>query len=50
MPNINAGDWRLKQASERMAVNMPIQGTAADIIKMAMVDIYEKLIKDMRIF
>lgn len=45
LPNINAGDWRLKQASERMAVNMPIQGTAADIIKMAMVDIYEKLIK-----
>ncbi|OWK27454.1 MAG: hypothetical protein US76_04495 [Parcubacteria group bacterium GW2011_GWA2_38_13b] len=45
LPNINAGDWRLKQAAERMAVNMPIQGTAADIIKMAMVDIYEKLIK-----
>lgn len=45
LPNINAGDWRLKQASERMAVNMPIQGTAADIIKMAMVNIYEKLIK-----
>lgn len=45
LPNINAGDWRLKQASERMAVNMPIQGTAADIIKMAMVEIYEKLIK-----
>lgn len=44
LPNINASDWRLKQASERMAVNMPIQGTAADIIKMAMAEIYEKLI------
>lgn len=46
LPNINSGDWRIRQSSERMAMNMPIQGTAADIIKMAMVEIYEKIMKD----
>lgn len=46
LPNINSGDWQIRQSSERMAINMPIQGTAADIIKMAMVEIYEKFVKN----
>ena len=43
MPEINSRDPRLRAASERMAVNMPVQGTAADIVKLAMVSISQSL-------
>ena len=36
----------IKSFGERVARNMPIQGTAADIIKIAMVNVYRRLQKD----
>jgi len=42
LPEINSIDQRLKAQAERIAVNMGIQGTAADICKMAMIEMREK--------
>jgi DNA polymerase-1 len=45
MPDIHSSNFVVRQAAERAAINMPIQGTAADIMKMAMIDI-EKLLSE----
>lgn len=45
LPEINAGAQQIRAAAERMAVNMPIQGTAADLMKMAMIAIHRELPK-----
>lgn len=42
IPEINSTTGQLQAAAERVATNHPIQGTAADIVKMAMVNIAEK--------
>lgn len=43
IPEINNHDNNIRQLGERTAMNTPIQGTAADIIKMAMVNIHRKI-------
>ncbi|MCB9250077.1 MAG: DNA polymerase I, partial [Ignavibacteriales bacterium] len=43
--NINSKNRTVRQFEERVAINMPIQGTAADMIKLAMIEIHKELEK-----
>ncbi|QQG45908.1 MAG: hypothetical protein HYY55_02920 [Candidatus Niyogibacteria bacterium] len=46
LPEINSHLEFIRREAERMAVNMPIQGTAADMIKISMIKIHDLLNKD----
>jgi DNA polymerase-1 len=45
VPNLTSRNFQMKAQTEREAVNMPIQGTAADILKKAMIDLHTELPK-----
>ena len=48
IPDINNGVIRFRNASERMAINSVVQGSAADLIKIAMIKIYNRLKRENR--
>ena len=43
LPELKSANFNMRQFGERVALNMPIQGTAADIIKLAMVHVFKRL-------
>ena len=45
IPELASSNFQLRSAGERMAVNMPVQGTAADVIKLAMIALDEEIQK-----
>lgn len=46
LPELKSSNFNLRSFGERVALNMPIQGTAADIIKLAMVHVHQRLQKE----
>ncbi|MDZ7360085.1 MAG: DNA polymerase I [candidate division KSB1 bacterium] len=46
LPDINSDNRRVREFAERTAINTPIQGTAADLIKIAMINIHRRLQKE----
>ncbi len=45
VPELNSRNSQVRSAAERVAVNLPIQGTAADILKRAMIDVHAALVE-----
>jgi len=43
IPEINSPNWQVRQAAERMAINAPVQGSSADIIKVAMINMHREM-------
>ena len=45
IPEINSSNRQVREAAERMAINMPVQGTSADVIKVAMINLHREMDK-----
>jgi len=45
IPEVNSSNRQVREAAERMAINMPVQGTSADIIKVAMINLDREMEK-----
>ncbi len=43
IPEINSPNRQVREAAERMAINAPVQGTSADIIKIAMINVHRQI-------
>lgn len=43
VPELSSDNYQIRAAGERMAINMPIQGTAADMMKLAMIQVYKEV-------
>ena len=43
IPELKSGNFNIRQGAERIALNTPIQGTAADLIKLAMIQVHNAL-------
>ena len=46
IPELTSSNFNIRQGAERIALNTPIQGTAADLIKLAMIRVYDALEKN----
>ncbi|MCG8458129.1 MAG: DNA polymerase, partial [Holophagales bacterium] len=47
LPDIRSRNWNLRENAKRMAINAPIQGTAADLLKLAMVSVEKRLCREL---
>ena len=43
IPELKSNNYMVRKFGERVAMNTPVQGTAADIMKIAMINVYRKL-------